>query len=295
MKKKSILCIGEIIWDLFDEEKALGGAPINVARHLLRLGDRATVLSAVGNDPLGREALEQLESFGIKGKIRIDPHRPTGTARVIYDADAGELHRFEIARGVAWEELVRPSQLESAQKVTANLVVFGTLAMNSATNREWFSHLPEEVVKLCDLNLRAPHYDDELIEWALQQSHYLKINEEERDVLAQRMKDVDWEGLELHDRTGRVEKVLLERYPIRGILTTMGAEGVLWSGASGVVQYRPATPFETLVDTVGAGDSVTAILAHQLLSPEWHASAMLREAAELAAVVCQTRGPFPDD
>ena len=61
---KSSACvvgIGEILWDLLPTGKLLGGAPGNVAAMATQLGLHGMVVSAVGDDPYGREILEQLD------------------------------------------------------------------------------------------------------------------------------------------------------------------------------------------------------------------------------------------
>ena len=56
--KKTIVGIGEILWDMLPSGKALGGAPANFAYHAGRLGEEGWAVSAVGDDALGREILD---------------------------------------------------------------------------------------------------------------------------------------------------------------------------------------------------------------------------------------------
>ena len=58
MSKKVIVGLGEILWDMLPSGKALGGAPANFAYHAQRLGEEGWAVSAVGDDPLGREILD---------------------------------------------------------------------------------------------------------------------------------------------------------------------------------------------------------------------------------------------
>ena len=48
--KLKFLSFGEIIWDVYKDEKTLGGAPLNFALHSVRCGAESYILSAVGND-----------------------------------------------------------------------------------------------------------------------------------------------------------------------------------------------------------------------------------------------------
>ena len=60
-----ILSFGEILWDMFPDEKKIGGAPFNFAAHAARLGAESYMVSAVGNDENGRYVLSQLQIHGI--------------------------------------------------------------------------------------------------------------------------------------------------------------------------------------------------------------------------------------
>ena len=53
-----ILSFGEIIWDVYPHKKCIGGAPLNFAAHASRAGAESYLLSSVGNDELGREAID---------------------------------------------------------------------------------------------------------------------------------------------------------------------------------------------------------------------------------------------
>ena len=64
-----ILSFGEIIWDVYETEKFIGGAPLNLAAHCSKQGAESFMLSAVGNDDLGKCALEEVKGFNVKTKI----------------------------------------------------------------------------------------------------------------------------------------------------------------------------------------------------------------------------------
>src|SRR4249919_3276922 len=72
---------GEILWDCLPSGRHAGGAPFNVASHLAQLGVSVSLLSAVGQDPLGDEILEVAQNKRVNvqfvGRARIG--LPTGT------------------------------------------------------------------------------------------------------------------------------------------------------------------------------------------------------------------------
>ena len=49
----SALCFGEILFDVFGDDRCIGGAPFNFAAHFAQLGGEAVMVSAVGDDELG--------------------------------------------------------------------------------------------------------------------------------------------------------------------------------------------------------------------------------------------------
>ncbi len=78
-----IVGLGEILWDVFPDGPRFGGAPANFACHVAALGGNSHIISAVGRDKLGEDALAELSNrrVGTRGVHR-DQRRPTGsTAR----------------------------------------------------------------------------------------------------------------------------------------------------------------------------------------------------------------------
>ena len=73
-----VLCFGEILWDLFETEKKIGGAPLNFAAHLVKNGISAAIASAVGQDELGKEALDIVRGLGVETTYISKLERETG-------------------------------------------------------------------------------------------------------------------------------------------------------------------------------------------------------------------------
>ena len=59
--KPKVLSIGEIIWDVYPDRRLIGGAPLNLAAHLAACGVSSSLLSGVGEDALGADALERIK------------------------------------------------------------------------------------------------------------------------------------------------------------------------------------------------------------------------------------------
>ena len=63
MKRPKILAIGESIWDIYSDEKTIGGAPLNFSAHSVLCGAECALISAVGRDELGERAFDALKKF----------------------------------------------------------------------------------------------------------------------------------------------------------------------------------------------------------------------------------------
>lgn len=279
-----ILCFGEVLWDLLPRGRFLGGAPLNVAYHLARLGHDVTLVSALGSDPLGDEALARILSAGIDAPaVARHATLPTGTAEVKIDP-AGQA-RFTIKQPVAWDEI---SADTTARAPAPDAIVFGTLALRSASNRVALTRLldvfPAARV-VCDLNLRPPFDDLSQLAPLLARVQLLKLNSDEaRRLCARKADDADWRGMAAE---------LSARHRGATVCITLGGEG---AGLLDETRWHQAsTPPVTVRDTVGAGDAFTAALVAGRLrttQPDW--SRILRAACSLGAFVASRDGAQPD-
>ncbi|NOY57956.1 MAG: carbohydrate kinase, partial [Calditrichaeota bacterium] len=132
-KKFKIAGLGEVLWDIYGEQKFLGGAPANFAANVHFAGHHGIILSRVGNDVLGIELLQQLHKLGVDDSfIQKDDLKPTGTVRVSVDENG--IPSFECNRDVAFDNMeLRHEWLELANKLDA--VLFGTLAQRGEKSR----------------------------------------------------------------------------------------------------------------------------------------------------------------
>ena len=125
--------IGEVLWDLLPGGRQLGGAPANFTYHARALGADARIISRIGRDDLGREALDRLTKLGVLTDcIEVDPTLPTGTVGVEVAADGQP--QFTIHEHVAWDALSGEPAGRLAV-ATADAVCFGTLAQRSEPSR----------------------------------------------------------------------------------------------------------------------------------------------------------------
>ena len=66
--KKKVVCFGEALWDNFPDYKEIGGAPLNVAYHLNKLGVDTQFITKVGGDEMGKQIIKFID-FNILEKI----------------------------------------------------------------------------------------------------------------------------------------------------------------------------------------------------------------------------------
>src|ERR1035437_10390385 len=104
-----IVGIGEILWDVFPAGKVLGGAPANFAYHVSQFGFDGVALSAIGNDALGNEIIENLSKKELNYIIEKTPYA-TGTVQVTVDSKG--IPQYEICENVAWDNIPFTPEME---------------------------------------------------------------------------------------------------------------------------------------------------------------------------------------
>jgi fructokinase len=283
IKKYKVAGIGEVLWDQLPDGDVLGGAPANVAYHACQLGAESYIVSAVGKDKLGDEIISRLTSRGINLLIN-RLNYPTGTVKVTLDSKG--VPDFVITKDVAWDyiELTPESSYLAGQ---LDAVCFGSLAQRNIVSHraitKFLTLLPENTLKIFDINLRQNFYDKELIKESLMISNVLKINEDELKIVA---KLFGWKGDEEF-----LCRRLMDHYDLILLALTCGADGSYLFSEDHKSYIK--TPVIKVKDTVGAGDSFTAALMVSLLKgyklSECHALAV-----EISAFVCENYGAMPE-
>jgi len=281
MKKKVIVGIGEILWDMLPSGKALGGAPANFAYHAQRLGEEGWAVSAIGDDTLGTEIMDIVNEKKLHNIIAVTD-KPTGTVQVELD-DKG-VPSYNIMEDVAWDNIPFTPDME-ALAARADAVCFGSLVQRMGSRDSVLKFLRAtrpETLRVFDINLRQHYYSPEQVDESLRLSDILKINDEEIRIIA------DMFGIEGNDTV--VCRTLIDRFGIKLVILTKGADG------SEVITATRSVPQKAckvkVVDTVGAGDSFTAAFVVAYLRGDSLADAQ-RLANETAAYVCSCKGAMP--
>lgn len=280
--KNIVVGLGEILWDVFPERKVLGGAPANFAYHVSQFGFNGYAVSAIGEDLLGKEILSSLEEKKLNYLVEKTDY-PTGTVQVTLDKSG--VPQYEICENVAWDNIPFTARTENLAKNTQT-VCFGSLAQRSAVSRDtirkFLAAMPEDSLKIFDINLRLDYYTREIIEESLQMANMMKINDEEVIKIAALF---GWNGEEQD-----ICKRLLDGYDLNILILTKGTEGS-FVFTPRQTSYQP-TPKVHVADTVGAGDSFTAAFVAAYLHGERIEDAH-QLAVEVSAYVCLQHGAMP--
>lgn len=280
-----IVGMGEALWDVLPEGKKIGGAPANFAYHVSQFGFNSRVVSAVGDDKLGNEILENFSEKNLNFMIEKVPY-PTGTVQVELDAEG--VPCYDIKEGVAWDNIPFTPALEELAKQT-RAVCFGSLAQRSVVSREtinkFLDAMPDDggQLRIFDINLRQSFYTKEILCNSMERCNILKINDEEL-VTVSRM--FGYPGIDLQDKCW----ILLAKYNLKMLILTCGVNGsyVFTPGEISFVE----TPKVEVADTVGAGDSFTAIFVAAILKGK-KVSEAHKLAVGASAFVCTQNGAMP--
>jgi fructokinase len=280
------LIFGEVLYDLFPEgNKVLGGAPFNVAWHLQGLGLPPLLISRIGNDQLGYNALEQMKKWGMDiSGIQLDQEQSTGVVRVLSEKDSP---RFEIPSLQAYDYIEKSSALRNTKKINLSLIYHGTLACRHSVSDSTLKSLMKKLNLpiFIDVNLRSPWWEKSLIYSFLQQACWIKMNEEELFLLSNIPKS---SGLK------KAGKVLLQNRKNKSLIVTRGSRGAFFLLPGNKKIDSPGMEATGVVDTVGAGDAFSAVLILGI-ALNWNVLITLERSLEFASTIVRQRGATRQD
>ena len=280
-----IVGMGEALWDVLPEGKKIGGAPANFAYHVSQFGFNSRVVSAVGDDALGNEILDNFAEKNLNCLIEKVAF-PTGTVQV--ELDAAGVPCYDIKEGVAWDNIPFTPALEELAKCT-RAVCFGSLAQRSVVSRETINKFLDAMsddgdqLRIFDINLRQHFYTQEILCNSMERCNILKINDEELEIVSQMF---GYPDIDVQNKCW----ILLAKYNLKMLILTCGVNGsyVFTPGEISFVE----TPKVDVADTVGAGDSFTATFVAAVLKGK-KVSEAHKLAVEASAFVCTQNGAMP--
>ena len=274
-----VLCFGEILWDLFETEKKIGGAPLNFAAHLVKNGISAAIASAVGQDELGKEALDIVRGLGVETTYISKVERETGVCLVTLKDGTPD---YNIKAGTAMDFIpdIKPGEKFSA-------LYFGTLAQRSAVSRKALAKLLENEFDevFVDINIRQHYYDREVLLRSIGAATIVKFSREEIGVLKEC-------GICEKTAYGDICRDLCaQNKKLKTVIITLDKDGAyVYDGEK---EYYSEKPQCNVVSTVGAGDSFSATFLASRLKGEEIPTA-LTKASKVSSFVVSCLGAVPD-
>ena len=272
-----ILGIGELLWDVLPDGAKLGGAPANFAVMAGRLGNRASILSRIGRDDLGRQAVDRLDPMPVDTSyLQVDAAHATGKVTVSF---SGSEPQYTIHQPAAWDFMELSDEwVQLAERASA--ICFGSLGQRNSESRRTIQTLaaqsPASCIRVFDVNLRAPFYSSEVLEESLELATVVKMNEAEAPLVLELL------DIALDDESADAVRPgpdplrtastslrlaasrLLEEFPsLHLVAITKGNRGSLLVNRDEWNEH-PGFPVK-LADGIGAGDAFTAAMTHYLL------------------------------
>ncbi len=281
----TIIGVGEVLWDVFEDGRVLGGAPANFAYHVHCLGCTGLTFSRIGDDKPGDDILAALDATGLcTGFIQRDCNYPTGKVNIELDEEG--IPHFDIMEDVAWDYMHPERQWLDAAR-GADAVCFGTLSQRNPRSRETIHEVLEtadNAVRILDLNLRGDLFSKDIITRSLERCEVLKLNIYEMATLREMF------GVP-QQHNAPFARDLIRDYGIDLLCITRGEDGCEIYTADQQVEDTPSAT--SIVDTVGAGDAFCAGLTVKYLGGE-DLDQIARGANTLGAYVAGCRGAMPD-
>lgn len=281
MNDRQIVVFGEVLFDCFPTgEQVLGGAPFNVAWHLAALGTHPCLVSAIGDDDLGRQILAAMNNWGMRTDgVQIHREYPTGRVEVrIADGQPS----YHISEDVAYDHM----RAELLPVGGDDFILYhGTLALRHQESQQAFAALTARpgCRLFVDVNLRSPWWDKGRVLYHLGRARWAKMNTDE-------LADLGFDDPNVDQAMAR----LMTQTTLEQLIVTRGADGALVRTRAGELIPVPAPPIKRYIDTVGAGDAFAAVYLQGLMVGR-PIEKNITMAQQLAADIIGMRGAIPTD
>lgn len=287
----SIWVCGEVLIDILPSGPVVGGGPANTAKALARLGHDVHFIDGISTDAYGQSARAELVRDGVKLDLALASDKPTCTATVTLDAAGGASYEFLIDGTATFD--FAPSWLPDPYRYQPQVLHIGTLVTmiepGASALYDWAMQVAEFAPIVFDPNIRpSVQPDRDLYEAAVEKwaalSAVIKVSDD----------DLAWlyPGQSIDDVANRWinDGAFL-------VVVTRGADGLVGYTSDGRVEV-PGVKVD-VADTVGAGDTVGAIVVEAMINYGLIAlrGDLLRDvlvrAASAAAITCSRKGAQP--
>ena len=253
--KKNIVAFGEVVWDILPNGRILGGTPVNMVFRCNSFGDSGFLLSRLGYDNFGNDALDKLEELGISIKnVQIDDEFPTGTVQVTFDENNES--RYKVEPDVAFDHIEFSAEALKLAR-NADCLFYGLLpqriGVSKNTLRELINESPDSI-HFFDLKLFEHFFDKKVVVSLLSGSNIVRIKEKEISFL---MEELEIESDSVEDFCEQ----LSNKFNLDLILITRGIKGVFaFHNKEGV--FVDSGYHIEVVDNVGSGIAFCSAFLH---------------------------------
>lgn len=282
-KNLKAVAFGEVLWDVFGNEKKIGGAPLNVVLRMKALGVDSNMISCVGNDSDGEAIINEVSKLGLDTTtiLKSDDY-PTGLVNVTLDESKSAT--YEILYPSAWDKIILNEEARELV-VNSDVLIYGSLVCRDDVSRKALDELLNtHTYKVFDVNLRKPHYDYEILKDLMQSANFIKFNDEELTEICQAF-DSPYNSLEEN------MNFICSLTNATAICVTRGKDGALLLWEKHLYENEGYTV--KVEDTVGAGDSFLGALITSLLTDKEPQDA-LNFACATGALVAGSAGGNPE-
>lgn len=287
----SIWVCGEVLIDVLPSGPVVGGGPANTAKALARLGHDVHFIDGISSDAFGQSARSELLNDGVNLDLALASDKPTCTATVTLDSAGGASYEFLIDGTATFD--FNSSWLPDPYRYQPQVLHIGTLVTviepGASALYDWAMQVAELAPIVFDPNIRpSVQPDRDLYEAAVEKwaalSAVIKVSDD----------DLAWLF------PGQAIEDVANRWINDGaflVVVTQGANGIMGYTSEGRVEVLGVKV--DVVDTVGAGDTVGAIVVEAMLT---HGLVELRgdllrdvleRAAAAAAITCSRKGAQP--
>ncbi len=269
----------------------VGGGPANTAKALARLGHDVQFIDGISTDEYGVAARKELLDDEVKLDLALTSDKPTCLAIVSLDANGGASYEFKIDGTATFD--FNLNWLPDPSRYKPQVLHIGTLVTviqpGADVLYDWAMQVAEFAPIVFDPNIRPSVMGDrDLYETAVEKwaalSSVIKVSDDDMAWLYPGQNYVDVAQRWINDGAALV-------------VVTRGSQGIIGITADGSVEVDGAKI--TVADTVGAGDTVGAIIVEAMIEKGILAltgdvlKAVLHRAAVAAGITCSRKGAQP--
>jgi len=256
---KKIVAFGELVWDILPNGKTLGGTPSNLVFRCNSFNEQGYLLSRIGDDTLGAEAVRKLMELGISDEnVQIDQEFATGTINITFNNK--QEAQYDVTPDVAFDHIEFSAEALKLVR-DADCVFYGLLpqrfGLSKNTLRELIKESPDSI-HFFDLKLFTHFFNVQVVESLLECSNIVRIKEKEIAFLGSEL------GIESNE-IGKFSDALIQKFNIDLILITRGYKGVYaFHKKKGL--FTDSGYQVEVVDNIGSGMAFAAGFLHYYLN-----------------------------